>query len=107
MNEHDLPMIEARGGSATSREAQGYGATLDLIDDDVPFDAIFAASDGLAVGALQALSRCGRRIPEDVAVVGFDGIGSASFTVPPAEHDGAGRRHGGQTSRRGDPDDDG
>lgn len=83
MNEHDLPIIEALEESASSRETQGYGATLDLIDDDVPFDAIFAASDGLAVGALQALSRCGRRIPEDVAVVGFDGIGSASFTVPP------------------------
>ena len=66
-----------------TRELQGYAATLDLVNNDVSFDAIFAASDGLAVGAMQAHNKCGRIIPEDVAVIGFDGIGSAPYTVPP------------------------
>lgn len=53
------------------------------MNNDISFDAIFAASDGLAVGAMQALNKFGRIIPEDVAVIGFDGIGSAPYTVPP------------------------
>ena len=53
------------------------------MNNDISFDAIFAASDGLAVGAMQALNKCGRVIPEDVAVISFDDIGSAPYTVPP------------------------
>ena len=83
INEQGLPILEAQGNSASTREAQGYDATLDLINNEISFDAIFAASDGLAVGALQALHKCGRAIPQDVAVIGFDGIGSAPYTAPP------------------------
>ncbi len=45
--------------------------------------AIFAANDSLALGILRALSEHGRRIPEDVAVVGFDDIPEAAFMIPP------------------------
>ncbi|MES3154979.1 LacI family DNA-binding transcriptional regulator [Sphingomonas faeni] len=83
MSEQRLPVFEAQASLTGTRELQGYAATLDLMNNDVPFDAIFAASDGLAVGAMQALNKCGRIIPEDVAVIGFDGIGSAPYTVPP------------------------
>ena len=45
-------------------------------------DAVFVASDVMAAGALQALRRTGRRVPQDVAVVGFDDSPIASHTTP-------------------------
>jgi DNA-binding LacI/PurR family transcriptional regulator len=50
---------------------------------DIPFNAVFAASDLIAVGAMRALAQCGLRVPEDVAVVGFDDQPMARFTNPP------------------------
>jgi len=83
MSEQRLPVFEAQASLTGTFELQGYAATLDLMNNDISFDAIFAASDGLAVGAMQALNKCGRVIPEDVAVIGFDGVGFAPYTIPP------------------------
>jgi DNA-binding LacI/PurR family transcriptional regulator len=49
--------------------AQGAAQLLERVRD---LDAIFASSDLMAAGALQALARHGRRVPEHVAVIGFD-----------------------------------
>jgi LacI family transcriptional regulator len=49
----------------------------------VEFDAIFAHNDLSATGAMQAVLDSGRRIPQDVAVVGFDDIPMAAHTQPP------------------------
>ena len=46
------------------------------------FDGIFAFSDTIAIGALQCLSSHGVRVPEDVAVIGFDDIHAASYVTP-------------------------
>ncbi|MBS0474316.1 MAG: substrate-binding domain-containing protein, partial [Proteobacteria bacterium] len=54
-----------------------------LLADKVPFDAIFAASDLIAIGAMRALAAAGLRVPDDVAVVGFDDQPAASMTNPP------------------------
>jgi DNA-binding LacI/PurR family transcriptional regulator len=54
-----------------------------LLDDDPALDAVFAANDLMAIGALRALREAGRRVPEDVAVVGFDDIEAALYTAPP------------------------
>lgn len=48
----------------------------------MPFDAVFGASDLIAIGAMAALASAGRRVPEEVAVVGFDGIPMGAFTRP-------------------------
>ncbi|GAA3801187.1 LacI family DNA-binding transcriptional regulator [Sphaerisporangium flaviroseum] len=54
-----------------------------LLDDDPGLDAVFAANDLMAIGALHALREAGRRVPDDVAVVGFDDIEAALYTAPP------------------------
>lgn len=65
-----------------SRRA-GEHALSRLIDHRPKLDAVFAASDLMAVGALRALHRAGRRVPDDVAVVGFDDSPFAQYTDPP------------------------
>ena len=48
-----------------------------------PVDAVFAASDLMAAGALRALRAAGRRVPDDVAVVGFEDSAVARYAQPP------------------------
>jgi DNA-binding LacI/PurR family transcriptional regulator len=50
---------------------------------NVPFDAVFSGDDEAAVGVLTALRDGGRRVPEDVAVVGFDDLPFAQHLNPP------------------------
>ncbi|MDE2410476.1 MAG: LacI family DNA-binding transcriptional regulator [Sphingomonadales bacterium] len=66
-----------------SFEDDGQNAVEALLADKVPFDAIFAASDLIAIGAMRALAAAGLRVPDDVAVVGFDDQPAASMTNPP------------------------
>jgi DNA-binding LacI/PurR family transcriptional regulator len=61
----------------------GANAMRQLLADDPEIDAVFAASDLMAIGALGALRAAGRRVPEDVAVAGFDDIELARFSEPP------------------------
>jgi LacI family transcriptional regulator len=63
-------------------EASGYRATQALLAGAVRPTAIFAANDSMAVGALSAVREAGLRVPEDVAVVGFDDIPIAEFVSP-------------------------
>lgn len=67
---------------AITDEAAGRTAVRELIARGAQFDAIFAASDLIAIGAIQALAEAGRSVPGDVAVVGFDDIPAASQTNP-------------------------
>jgi DNA-binding LacI/PurR family transcriptional regulator len=60
----------------------GYMATKMLVAAKEPFTALFAFNDISAMGAIRALREAGRRVPEDVSVVGFDDIQSAAFQNP-------------------------
>ena len=55
----------------------------ELAGGDFRCSAVFAANDLLAIGAMSALRAAGRRIPEDVAVAGFDDIPAAQLLQPP------------------------
>jgi DNA-binding LacI/PurR family transcriptional regulator len=46
-------------------------------------DAVFAASDALALGALSAIQEAGLRVPDDIAVMGFDGLAESADAHPP------------------------
>jgi LacI family transcriptional regulator len=60
----------------------GYEVTRKLLAADRSFTALFAFNDISAIGAIHALREAGRRVPEDVSVVGFDDIQSAAFQNP-------------------------
>ncbi|HEY5776067.1 MAG TPA: LacI family DNA-binding transcriptional regulator [Xanthomonadales bacterium] len=64
------------------QETSGAWATEELLKSGKPFDAIFAASDLLAIGAIKRLRTSGVRVPIDVSVVGFDDIPAASYFNP-------------------------
>lgn len=60
----------------------GYVAALRLLDQPNPPSAIFACNDLMAMGAIRAVVRKGKRVPDDVSIVGFDDIRLAAFTNP-------------------------
>lgn len=64
-------------------EDGGYRGVERLLGEAVHFTAVFAANDLSAIGAIAALKAHGRRVPEDVSVVGFDDIHLAAYTSPP------------------------
>jgi DNA-binding LacI/PurR family transcriptional regulator len=67
---------------ADNQEASGASATARLFESGKPFDAIFTASDLIAIGAIKHLRQADMKIPEDVSVVGFDDIPAASYLNP-------------------------
>jgi len=64
-------------------EAAAVVAIGTLLERDPELDAVFANSDLFALGAIGALRAHGRRVPEDVAVVGYDDIALAAYASPP------------------------
>ena len=80
MNTHRLPVSEGFVTEADFTEAGGRVAMQHLVP--LKPTAVFAASDSMAVGAIKAVRTAGLRVPEDIAVVGFDDIPSA-LTIDP------------------------
>lgn len=60
----------------------GAEAMRSLLADEPNLDAVFVASDLMADGALRTLRQAGRRVPDDVAVIGFDDVEIARYTEP-------------------------
>ncbi|WP_018789226.1 LacI family DNA-binding transcriptional regulator [Micromonospora sp. CNB394] len=80
ITEAGLPELVAYGDF--TRES-GTAVMRELLAADPDLDAVFAASDLMAHAALRTLREAGRRVPEDVAVIGFDDIETAAYTEPP------------------------
>ncbi|WP_425954820.1 LacI family DNA-binding transcriptional regulator [Xylanimonas sp. McL0601] len=62
--------------------ASGYRVGQQIAEDD-DVTAVYCANDEMAIGLVRALHEHGRRVPDDVSVVGFDGIALGEFTYPP------------------------
>ena len=60
----------------------GYEATKALLSSGREFTAIFAAADVMAIGAIRALWESGKRVPEDVSVMGVDGLPLGAYLIP-------------------------
>jgi LacI family transcriptional regulator len=81
LRDHHVPIIPELLAEGVFSDATGYQEMKRLL----PYcpDAIFAASDAMALAAMRAILEEGLRIPEDIAVVGFDDIPSSANSRPP------------------------
>ena len=81
--EHGIAFDEERDyeNSRFSYE-DGYRGTQALLARNPQLTAVFAMSDVMAIGAIRALNDAGKRVPEDVSVVGFDGLVIGGFLQP-------------------------
>ncbi len=70
-------------GDGVTDEQSGYNAADALLRSGVPFTGVFAVNDLMAIGAMKRFWQAGLRIPEDVSVVGCDGISATEYTTPP------------------------
>ncbi|WP_258804366.1 LacI family DNA-binding transcriptional regulator [Pseudarthrobacter sp. NS4] len=62
--------------------SNGAAAMHDLLDRGAGFDAVFGLNDTLAQGAVRVLQEAGFRVPDDVAVIGFDDLDETRYTLP-------------------------
>ena len=76
--DRDEPPVVSGDWSAAS----GFAAGRELARDPA-VTAVFAANDDMAIGLIRALAEAGRRVPEDVSVVGYDDIPVAAYITPP------------------------
>ncbi|RFB14926.1 LacI family transcriptional regulator [Bacillus sp. HNG] len=60
----------------------GYNKTVELLNRNIPFTAIAACNDLMAIGAIRALTENGYRVPEDISVTGFDDLEIARMINP-------------------------
>ena len=70
-------------GNHTTNEQSGYEAADALLRKGVPFTGVFAINDRMAIGAMKRFYEAGLRIPEDISIVGCDGINITEYTCPP------------------------
>lgn len=68
---------------AITTEESGYAAMKSLIDRSARFDAVFGASDLIAIGAMQALLEADFEVPAQVSIAGFDDIPAATYARRP------------------------
>ena len=81
--EHDIAQDPALVRTAAFLPQSGWAAMKELLDLDDRPTAVFAAGDVVALGAMSAAHAAGLRIPDDVAVMGFDDIFLAGHAHPP------------------------
>jgi len=83
LSDAGLPVIPGLQKCCDISEEAGHREIQALLDGGGGFDAVFAACDLIAIGAMKGLRERGLSIPGDVAVMGFDDIITATFTDPP------------------------
>ncbi|KQM82702.1 LacI family DNA-binding transcriptional regulator [Agromyces sp. Leaf222] len=77
--EYDESLI---GYTTLWHRSNGARSMTELLDRGASFDAVFGLNDTLALGAMRVLQVSGRRVPEDVAVMGFDDLDEAGYSIP-------------------------
>ncbi|MGM7698920.1 LacI family DNA-binding transcriptional regulator [Microbacterium sp. A84] len=78
-----IPFDESIVGYTTLwHRANGAESMRELLARGVKFDAVFGLNDTLALGAMRVLQEAGLRVPDDVRVLGFDGLDEAEYSIP-------------------------
>jgi len=83
LDRHGIPFNPDLTAFADFTYSTGLLATNALLERGAEFDALVAANDGMALGALESLKRHGLHVPRNVCVAGFDDLISARFSNPP------------------------
>lgn len=80
LTRHNLPLLQVQEARYTQQS--GYDAMCALLERMPELSAVFCMADVMALGALRALVDHGKRVPEDISLVGFDGISAGNFSIP-------------------------
>ena len=78
-----LPVESSRVVFGDFSSSSGSEMIHQLFENNVDFDAVFANSDFIAIGAMNAIRERGLQVPDDVSVVGYDNLSLAQYTYPP------------------------
>lgn len=82
LKENNLPIKDELIVEGTFKLDSGFRGANTLLERGANFTAIFACNDLMAVGAIKALKRSGLSVPEDVSIIGFDGIPLCEYIEP-------------------------
>lgn len=83
LEKHGIPYREELVFNGQFKESGGFEAMNEILIKYPEVTAVFSASDVMVLGALKALERAGRKVPESMSVVGYDDIAIASHCNPP------------------------
>ncbi len=83
LQEHEIIRDEQWMCSGDFQEEGGHRCMEKLLSLTPPLEAIFAANDLMAIGAIKAIKEAGKQVPDDIAVIGFDDIPIAPHFDPP------------------------
>jgi LacI family transcriptional regulator len=78
-----LPVDESLTVPGDFYHESGFSGCMRLMGLPEPPTAVFASSDQMAMGAMEALRQLGKRVPQDVSVIGFDDLPEARWSAPP------------------------
>lgn len=82
LQRHGIPYDESHVAQGDFTEPGGYRAMMDILDRSPGVTAVFASNDMMAIGAISAARQRGFRVPQDLSVVGFDGIALGAYVTP-------------------------
>jgi DNA-binding LacI/PurR family transcriptional regulator len=82
LRDRDIPLDKQLLQHGDFSPSSGHRVVSEMFTKGVQFDAIFAANDQMAIAAMKVILKRGLRIPEDVAVAGFDNLVMASMVTP-------------------------
>ncbi|MWB99845.1 LacI family DNA-binding transcriptional regulator [Agromyces seonyuensis] len=90
------PRLVPPGG--TWFRSDGARLMTEVLETGAPFDAVFGFNDAVAIGAMRVLQEAGRRVPDDVLVIGFDDLDETRYTQPALTTIDPGRRRIAETA---------
>jgi LacI family transcriptional regulator len=82
LSANHVPYLPELVRQSTFQQSDGYNCGIELLKQDPLPTAIFVSNDVMAMGVMDAIRESGKRIPEDISVIGFDDIPQASMVRP-------------------------